>query len=110
MQDNLFRIFNAIAIFILGLTSSVIIHVSQITYTAIALGRGAAMSSWVTSYPWNMYAAVVFALALAYIIWYAYRQSKKDLIDEQKKNDALKQAVKDGIKEAITELKEEGKL
>ena len=51
-----------------------------------------------------------FILLLFFIIWYSWRQSKKDIINEQKRNKAIKEAVREGMKEAIIELKEEGKL
>ena len=108
MWDNLFKTVRVVTVFVLGLTSPVVVHVLHVAYVALVSGKEAAVSSWLTSYPWNVYAGVGFALALICIVWHAWRQSKKDLIVEQKRNDAIKQAVKEGIKEAITELKEYG--
>jgi len=118
MLDNILKYLNAVALFVLGLTSSVIVYLFQFAYTLFVSGEEVVMSAWIGSYPWNLFAGVGFVSALAYMIWYAYRQAKKDKIEEQRKNvvmkqiitDAVKVAVKDGMKEAIIELKKEGIL
>jgi type VI protein secretion system component VasK len=110
MRDNLFKYLNSFAIFVLGITSSIVVYAFELAYVGLAFGGGAVVSGWSGSWPWNLFAGIGFIIALAYIIWYASRQAKKDKIEEQKKNEAIKQAVKDGMKEAIIELKKEGKL
>lgn len=51
---------------------------------------------------WTIAVAVVFFLALFYIIWYAWWRAKKDAILEQKRKketkDMITQAVKDALK------------
>ena len=52
------------------------------------------------------YIYVVFGLLFLWWVYYKVRC----LRGEKRRDEAIKQAVKDGIKEAITELKEEGIL
>jgi len=114
MRDNLFKIFNAVAIFVLGLSSPVVIHLVQLAITAKRYGRGAAMIGWDSSLPWNLYGIVGFVVALAVIVLYAFYRSRKDIEEQEKRDERLanlvSQAVTDGVEKAITKLKEEGKL
>ena len=114
MRDNLLKILNAVAIFILGLSSPVIIHLVQLAFTAIRYGESAAMIGWDSSWPWNLYGIVGFVLALAFIIFYAFRQSRKEIREKREEAERLallvSQAVTNGVKKAITELKNEGIL
>jgi type VI protein secretion system component VasK len=110
MWDNVFKYLNSFAIFVLGLTSSVIVYAFELAYIGFVFGGGAVVSGWSGSWPWNLFAGIGFIFALIYIIWYAHRQVKKDELKAQKNKEDMKQAVKDGIKEAIMELKNEGKL
>jgi hypothetical protein len=48
----------------------------------------------------------IFGLMLVWWAWYKIRCLRNDA----KSNSTIKQAVKDGVKEAITELKKEGVL
>lgn len=114
MRDSLFKYLNTAAIFILGLTSSVLVYGTQLAYTAVRFGMEAAMNGWSGSWPWNMAAGIGFIAALVYIVWYAHRQGKKDEAKEKRRNEILfsgiNQSVKNGIKEAITELIADGVL
>jgi membrane protein implicated in regulation of membrane protease activity len=81
---------------------------------AARYGRSAAMIGWDSSWPWNFYGLIGFIIALAFIILYAFYRSRKDNKEKEERDERLalliSQAVTDGVKKAITELKEAGKL
>jgi type VI protein secretion system component VasK len=108
MLDNIFKYLNSFAIFVLGVTSSIVVYAFELAYVGLAFGGGAIVSGWSGSWPWNLFAGIGFILALGYIIWYSHRQAKKDELKEQKRKEEMSQSIKEAVKEAIIELKREG--
>lgn len=107
MRDKLLSYANTGAIFALGLSGSGIIFLLQFVYTGVRYGRTPAMSGWNNSWPWNAFAIGFFVVSLAYIVWFAHRQAKKDRQTKEEDRALLAKALKDAVKEAMTEAKSE---
>jgi hypothetical protein len=118
MCNRLLKNFNYVAVFGLGVTSPVWAHIFQIIvgYFKYPDNRDTLMSSVFESMPYNIVALALFIIFLLFIILYSKRQARQDKEKEVKYNDnekernnilvnAIKQAIKDGFKEAVNELK-----
>jgi len=92
-----------IAIFILGFTSSILVHFANII---IGLAKGDdVMSGIINSFPYNIIALVGFIGAILFLLWYSKKQSKREEEKEKRSIERIKEAVKEGINEAISSIR-----
>ncbi|MFC1979677.1 hypothetical protein ACFLVS_02225 [Chloroflexota bacterium] len=102
------RYLKPLAIFVLGLSSPIIVHIANIIYSLILPSHdgGAVMSGILTSMPWNILAFIGFFGALAFLLWYGRQQGNREKLKETEteRQEELKEIETKLQKEQIVNL------
>lgn len=111
MYKKLLKNINYIAIFLLGLTSTICIHIAQIAmgYIRSPEDSGDIVSGIINSMPYNIISLSIFLCSLVYIIWHSGKQARDDEINKQRDIKILVQRIKEAITESTKESNREAK-
>ncbi|MFC2032956.1 hypothetical protein ACFLUB_00285 [Chloroflexota bacterium] len=93
-----------IAIFVLGLSSPILVHILHIIVGFISSSlRGGVMSGIIASFPYNAIAFIAFFASLGFIIWYLRQSKKRETDEENAKNKLMEETIRKAVRDAFDE-------